>query len=112
MDHARGDVGDAHLDTAGGHVELGSELAPEASIRLCVAPEDILESLELCAGCSLAVLDFVGGVGEESAEVDCRIMEGVWGEVIVPTAWHRFWRFRQLLTKVCCRQLPEWLFET
>jgi len=59
-----------NLDSAGTHVELCGELFAERSIWFCVLAEDLFEDLELRSRCSLAVLDFVGDVGEEGPEID------------------------------------------
>ena len=58
------------LDTSGGHAELVGEELAEGGVGLGVCSEMVLEDLELGAGGALAVLDLVGLVGIECAEVD------------------------------------------
>lgn len=60
----------SYLDAARGHVELEGELRTEGGIGLGILFEDGLEDLELCTGGALAMLDLIGGVGVEGAEVD------------------------------------------
>ena len=62
----------AHLDASGGHLELRRELLPERAVGLCLLLEHVLEDLELGSGRALAMLDLVGGVRVESADVDLR----------------------------------------
>lgn len=59
-----------YLDTAGSHVELGSELLAEGRVGLRVILVHALEDLELGAGGALAVLDLVGRVRVEGTDID------------------------------------------
>lgn len=59
-----------YLDTAGSHVELGSQLLAERRVGLGVILVHALEDLELGAGGALAMLDLVRGVRVECADID------------------------------------------
>ena len=58
------------LNTSGGHAELVGEDLAKGRVGLCVRSEMVLEDLQLCTGGALAVLDLVGVVRVECAEVD------------------------------------------
>ena len=61
---------ETYLDPARGHVELCSELLAERGVGLCVILVHALKDLELSASGAFAVLDLVGSVGIEGANVD------------------------------------------
>jgi hypothetical protein len=59
-----------YLHSSSSHIELLRELFAELGIRLRITLENVFQDLELSAGCSFAMFDFIRDIRIERSKID------------------------------------------